>query len=207
MKKYLLKSFVVMTMMAGSVSAQAQISLGSVLGSVTDGASDLVSNLTSVFSSSKQATAENLVGTWVYSEPAVVFESDNFLTNTAAKVAANKIESKLQTQLSKYGIKPGAMSITFNSDGSFKETLGSKTLSGTWKVVDSQLQMTYAGIKTVNFTTQLSGSELQFVTDASKLLDLFKTVGNASGNSSIKTITSLMKSVKGMKAGITLKKQ
>jgi hypothetical protein len=48
---------------------------------------------------------------------------------------------------------------------------------------------------------------MQFVTDATKLLNLFKTLGAKSGNSNIKTVASLMKSVKGMQAGITLRKQ
>jgi len=48
---------------------------------------------------------------------------------------------------------------------------------------------------------------LQFVTDATKLLNLFKTLGAKSSNSQIKTVTSLMKSVNGMQAGVTLRKQ
>ena len=45
------------------------------------------------------------------------------------------------------------------------------------------------------------------MTDATKLLNLFKTVGAKSSNQNIKTIASLMKSVKGMQAGITMRKQ
>jgi len=56
-------------------------------------------------------------------------------------------------------------------------------------------------------TTQIDGQDLQFVTDATKLLNLFKSFGAKSTNTSLKTITSLMKSVKGMQAGITLHKQ
>ena len=121
--------------------------------------------------------------------------------------AANKVESKLQEQLSKYGIKPGSFSMTFNEDGTFTETLKGKTTKGTWQVKDSKLILSVVGIQALSITTQIDGKDLQFVTDATKLLNLFKTIGAKSSNSSIKTVASLMKSVKGMQAGITMRKQ
>ena len=197
----------VMMMFSAHVSAQ---SLGDVLGSVLGNnsqASDLASGLTSVFSSNKQATAEKMVGTWTYTEPAIVFTSDNILAKAASKIAANKVESKLQEQLSKYGIKPGAFSMTFNEDGTFTETLKGKTSKGTWQVKDSKLILSIVGVKALTITTQIDGKDMQFVTDATKLLNLFKTLGAKSSNTSIKTVATLMKSVKGMQAGITLHKQ
>ena len=197
----------VMMMFSAHVSAQ---SLGDVLGSVLGNnsqASDLASGLTSVFSSNKQATAEKMVGTWTYAEPAIVFTSDNILAKAASKIAANKVESKLQEQLSKYGIKPGAFSMTFKEDGTFTETLKGKTSKGTWQVKDSKLILSIVGVKALTITTQIDGKDMQFVTDATKLLNLFKTLGAKSSNTSIKTVATLMKSVKGMQAGITLRKQ
>ena len=67
--------------------------------------------------------------------------------------------------------------------------------------------MTLRGIKALQITTQIDGKKLQFVTDATKLLNLFKAVGAKSTNKNIKTVTSLMKSVDGMQAGVTLTKQ
>lgn len=198
--------------MVFSASANAQIDLGNVVNGVlgatnNSSAGDLVSNLTTVFSSSKQAKTENIVGTWSYAEPAIVFMSDNLLTKAAAKIAANKLEKKLQSYLTQYGFKPSSFTITFNEDGTFTETLNGKKMSGKWKVVDSKLQLTMVGIKTVSIITQIDGKNMQCVTDATKLLNLFKSLGAKSTNSNIKTITSLMKSVNGMQAGITLKKQ
>lgn len=192
-----------------SLSVSAQVDLNSVLGAVSgkSSAGDVVSTLTSVFSPDKQATANNIIGTWVYSEPAIVLQSDNVLTNAAAKIAANKIEKKLQSYLTQYGIKPGALTITFNDDGTFSETLNKKTMKGKWEVKDSKLQLTISGVKTPAITTQLSGKELMFVTDATKLLNLFKTIGKTGSNSTLSTVTSLMKSVKGLQAGVTLTKK
>ncbi len=208
MKRNVLKVAAMAVMMICSVSASAQ-NLNDILsGVLSNGSADgLVSNLTSVFSSDKQATADNIIGTWAYSEPAIVFKSDNLLAKAASKIAANKVENKIQEQLSKYGIKPGSFSMTFNEDGSFSETLNGKTTKGTWKVQNSKLQLSIVGVKALSITTQIDGKDMQFVTDATKLLNLFKTIGAKSSNSSIKTVTSLMKSVNGMQAGVTLRKQ
>ncbi len=206
-----MKAVVMCMMLTLGISANAQ-SLSDILGAVASSATgtttnDLVSGITSVFSSSKQADKNSIVGTWEYSEPAIVFQSDNLLTKAGASIAAGKLESQLQTQLNKYGIKPGTLTITFNSDGTFSETLGTKTMSGRWKVKSSKLYITYLGVRTIEITTQISGNKLQFVANANKLLALMKTMGSASGNTNIKTVTSLMKSINGMQAGITLVKK
>lgn len=212
MKKNVFKVAVMGLMLMASAPASAQIDLDNVLNNVlgatgSSSTGDMVSNLTSVFSSKKQATAEKVVGTWAYTEPAIVFTSDNLLAKATSKIASNKVEKKLQEYLTKYGITPGTFSMTFNADGTFSETLKGKTTSGKWEVKDSKLLLTVAGVKTLSITTQIDGKDMQFVTDATKLLNLFKTLGAKSSNSNIKTISSLMKNVKGMQAGITLRKQ
>jgi hypothetical protein len=194
-------------MFAGQGNAQ---SLNDILGGVLGGSQsgdNIASTLTSVFSSDKQADAKNIIGTWSYSEPAIVFTSSNLLTKVAAKVAANKLEDKIQSYLSKYGIKPGAMTMTFKEDGTFEQTLNGKKTSGTWSIKDSKLQLSILKVKALSITTQLDGKNLQFVTDATKMLNLFKSIGAKSSNSNIKTVTSLMKNVNGMQAGVTLRKQ
>ena len=72
---------------------------------------------------------------------------------------------------------------------------------------DSKLILTLGGIKALQITTQIDGKDMQFVTDATKLLNFFKSMGANSTNANLKTITTLMKSVNGMQAGITLHKQ
>lgn len=208
MNRKMMKVIMMSMMLMMGMTAQAQ-DVSDILSSVLGGSSsgDLVSNLTSVFSSKKQATKDKIIGTWSYTEPAIVFTSDNILAKAGAKVAANKLESKLQEQLTKYGIKPGAFTMTFKEDGTFTETIGGKTKSGKWTVTDSKLQLSVAGVQTLAITTQISGKDMQFVTDATKLLNLFKTLGAQSSNSQIKTVTTLMKSINGMQAGITMRKQ
>lgn len=209
MKRNFIKLALICLTTFSTQSAGAQTDLGNILNNVLGGnnsTSDVVSGLTSIFSSSKQATEKTIIGTWVYEEPAIVLQSDNVLTSAAAKLAAKKAETKLQEQLNKIGIKKGALTLTFNSDGTFSETFGSKSVSGTWSIKNSKLIMKHT-VSSTTLTTQVSGKELMFVTDASKLLKLFQTLGSNSTNSSISTVTSLMKKVKGMQCGITLVKK
>lgn len=209
MKRNFIKLALICLTTFSTQSAGAQTDLGNILNNVLGGnnsTSDVVSGLTSIFSSSKQATEKTIIGTWVYEEPAIVLQSDNVLTSAAAKLAAKKAETKLQEQLNKIGIKKGALTLTFNSDGTFSETFGSKRVSGTWSIKNSKLIMKHT-VRSTTLTTQVSGKELMFVTDASKLLKLFQTLGSNSTNSSISTVTSLMKKVKGMQCGITLVKK
>ena len=210
MKKNIIKLAVMALMLiGGGNSASAQLNLGNILGGITGNSntSDLVSGLTSIFSSNKQATADNIVGAWSYDSPAIVFESEDFLTKTGAALAANKLETSIQNTLAKYGITKDKFSITFKEDGTFTETIRGKSYSGKWAVEDSKLQLTYQ-LKTMEITTQKEGDQLMFVTDASKLLNLIHTLGaKTATNSSLSTITALAKNIKGMKVGLTLVKE
>ena len=208
MKKTMMKMMTAVLMLLAAPNVHAQ-DWQSVLNGVLGGgqSEDIISGITSIFSSDKQATTNNIIGTWSYSEPAIMFTSDNLLTKLAAKVAANKLEDKLQSYLTQYGIKPGALVLTFKEDGTCTETLNGKTMKGKWQVKDSKLILTLGGIKALQITTQIDGKNMMFVTDATKLLKLFKSVGAKSTNKNIQTVTALMKGIDGMQAGVTLKKQ
>ena len=209
MKKNIIKIAVIAIMLiCGSTGASAQLNLGKILGGITGSSntSDLISGLTSIFSSDKQATADNIVGTWAYDSPAIVFESEDFLSKAGAALAAQKLESSLQKTMEKYGITKDKFSITFKEDGTFTEIIRGNSFSGKWSVSDNKLKLTYK-LKTLEITTQKEGNQLMFVTDASKLLSLMQTLGSKSTNSTVSTVTSLMKKVKGMQCGITLVKK
>lgn len=212
MRKHLINAAIMCLTLIGSTSVKAQSLqdiLGGIAGATTSksGGSDLISGLTSIFSSKNNANAKNIVGTWEYTEPAILLTSDNMLTNIAAKAASEKLESQIQTYLTKYGIKPGAMSITFTEDGKFSEKLGKKTTNGTWQIKDGKLIITYGTIKPVSITTQIEGKNLLITTGANQLLNMMKTFGANSTNTTISSITKLMKNVNGMQCGLTFVKK
>ena len=191
--------------------AYAQFDFGKILqngadilsnGGTTD---DLLSGITSIFSDKKVATIDDLVGEWTYTEPAVVFMSENLLKKAGGKLASSAIEKTIETQLSKVGITKGAMKMTFTRNGRFTQTIGGRRLRGTFTIKGKEVVLKYAGeIKQLVGTTQVVGNDLLIVMDASKMLTYLKAIGSFSGNASLKTATSLLGSMDGMLCGLRL---
>lgn len=202
-------------MCIASVGAQNKLSnilssVGSALGS-GDTASALGNIINSV--TGTKITAANLQGTWGYTAPAVAFESENLLSKAGGAVAATTVENKLATYYQKVGIKAGSFSFTFNSDGTFTNTIGSRTLNGTYTFSSDtqQVLLSYellSGVKYASFTSTLAGnsSSLSLLFSADKLLSVIKTLGSATSNSTLQTIGSLASSYDGMKLGFKLAK-
>lgn len=191
--------------------AYAQFDFGKILqngadilsnGGTTD---DLLSGITSIFSDKKVATVDDLVGEWAYTEPAVVFMSENLLKKAGGKLASSAIEKTIETQLNKVGITKGAMKMTFTRNGRFTQTIAGRRLRGTFTIKGKEVVLKYAGeIKQLVGTTQVDGNDLLIVMDASKMLTYLKAIGSISGNASLKTATSLLGSMDGMLCGLRL---
>lgn len=191
--------------------ANAQLSdilnkVSSATASATQGNSTL-SSLTGIISSKLIPSSTQILGTWAYQEPAVMFTSSNALKSAAGAVASSSIESKLQSYLSKAGIKKGNLTITFDSDKNFAIKKSGKTVrSGTYTISGNDITLTFKGkSKPCKVTPQLDNGSLVIVMDATTL-KTFLT--NVAGNfSSLSTITSLLNSYDGMKLGIRMSKQ
>ena len=211
MKKNFFRSTALVAMMLCGINANAQYDLGALAGAISgnDSGQSLATALTSIFSGEKQASASNIEGTWPYSEPAILFDSEDYLTKAGGKVVAQKLEKKIQAVFNKYGVTKGAVKFVFNSDGTFVETIKTKTIKGKWSVENNTLKLTFGTIKpkTVEITTQLEGKQMMMVTDATKLLTLVQGMTSSSNSSNLKAISALLKNVKGMKVGVTLTKQ
>ena len=189
------------SLLGGIISAVAGAATGSGNGS------SVLSGLSTIFNSALGATKDRIVGTWTYTEPAVVFSSNNVLQNIGGKVASSAIEKQLQQQFEKAGIRKGSMKMTFDKDGNFTQTLGGRTLSGTYTVEDTKIVLSYAGgIKQLVGTTQLDGNDLLIVMDASKLLKYANTIGTLTGNTTLKSLGNLLGSYNGMELGMKLNK-
>ncbi len=231
MKKNVFKSALVIAMLFAGVNVNAQSNLGNILGgllgksnktetatsasdngdaqqsSSKSGLGSLVSGITSIFAGEKQVDEKNIIGTWEYTEPAIVLESEDFLSSTAGKVAAEKVENVLSERLQKLGVKAGSMTITFNEDGTFTNKFGAKTFKGKWSIENEKLILSMTGMPKLSLTTQLSGKELRFVVDAGKLLNLVKTLTGKMGSSSMQTVSALLDNVNGAQAGVAFVKK
>lgn len=184
---------------SSSSSSSSSSSTGSLLGNL----------LSNVLGSSSSISQSDLVGTWNYKGADCVFESENLLAKAGGAVAASKIESQLDTQLSKVGIKEGSCSYTFNKDNTFTATIGGRTLNGTYTLnsSDKTIKMSYlAGLASFNCNVVKSGNTISLLMDSDKMLTLLKGASALTKNTSIGTLTSLLSNYNGMKIGMKMSK-
>lgn len=194
---------------AAGQSANAQGLLGKLANAAQSAAkgNSTLSNVVNVISSKLVPSEDQVIGTWVYQGPAVVFETESALTNIGGTAASAKIEEKLQQHLSKVGVVAGKMSLTFKEDKTFTVTYGKRSVSGTYTIADNKVSMTFKGRNTpCKVTPQLNNGSLVITADATKIKDFVTGLTGTSTNTSLATISSLLKQVKGMQLGVRLKK-
>lgn len=163
--------------------------------------------LSGLIGQSASISQDQIVGTWNYSEPDCVFESENFLAKAGGEVAASKVEAKLVDAYSKVGVKKGACSFTFNADGTYTAVIGGRSINGNYKVnsQDNTVSMTYlAGVKTVQPKVVLSGNTLSILYPSDKLLTMVSSLSALSSQAT--TLKSVIGSYDGMYLGFKLTK-
>lgn len=184
---------------SSSSSSGSASSTNSVLGSLLGG----------LLSSSSTLSQSDLVGTWSYSGSNCVFESENLLAKAGGAIAANKIESELNTQLAKVGIKEGACSFTFNKDNTYTATIGGRTLQGSYTLdtKNKKIKMTYlAGLASMTPRITKQGNKINLLIESSKLLMLMKGASVLAKGTSLSGISSILNNYEGMYIGLQLKK-
>lgn len=211
MKKIIMRSLIAAAIaLSASTSANAQLSnvLGNALSKVSSSSSNsTLSTIAGVITSKLVPTSSQIVGTWAYQEPAIMFTSSNVLKSTAASVVTKSVETKLQSYLTKLGVTKGNLTITFDADKNFNIKLKNKQVaSGTYTISSNDVTLTFKGrSQPCKVTPQLDNGTLVIVMDATKLKTFFQNLG--SSVSQLSTITSLLKQVDGMKVGLRLSKQ
>lgn len=172
---------------------------GSILGGLLQG----------ILSGSTALSQADLVGTWKYSKPDCVFESENLLLKAGGSVAAGRIENELSQQLAKVGIKAGSCTFKFNNDGTYTATLGARTINGTYTLDAKKktLKLTYlAGLGTVTPHIAKSGNTVSLLFESDKLLKLVSAVSALSNSTAASALSKIASSYDGMYIGIQLAK-
>ena len=178
-------------------------------GTTEVGTSLLGNVLGSLLGSSNTITKSDLIGTWTYAKADCVFETDNLLMKAGGEVAATRIESQLETQLSKIGIKKGSCTYTFNEDGTYTAVIGGYTLSGTYTFNEQKktVTLTYlAGLGRITPHVAKTGNKISLLYESDKLLQLVQKLGKLSSNSTISGLSSLLGSYDGLLIGMELQK-
>lgn len=218
MKKNILRLAFVALGITVCINANAQLSdvLKNVAGTavnkatgnstVSDVAADLIGNLLGT----NKVSEKSLVGTWTYTQPCVAFESENILASVGSSVVSSKVETTMKNGLTKIGFTNGKVEMTLKEDKTGTIKFNGKGVDVNWEVEDANLKLTFPLLnKSVIMNTKLSGSELQVAMKADKLLTLLNAITQKAGtvNSSLGTLNSLTKNVKGMYMGLKFTKK
>lgn len=160
----------------------------------------------------KQLTAADIAGVYAYKEPAVTFQSDNFLQKAGGAVAASAIVDKIAPYYNKVGMQK--LVVTLNPDNTCRFELGRVKLSGTFErdstVTDAnQFIFNFTALGAVKITSmtadvQKVGNNLTLTFDASKLISLMNTIAKLSGQGTIQAAAKILNSYEGMNCGFSL---
>ncbi len=179
--------------LGSALSSLATASTGDILGGILG---DLLSGGT---------TQESFIGTWTYTNPKVVFESENMLAQLGSTIASSKIESSLNSQLKKMGFTAGKSTFTFNSDGTCAISLGGKSYTGTYTYDNNSHVMVIKGalgLASFSCTATINLGEMYMLFGADKLLSIANAASQLNS-----TLSSLLSSYNGLKVGWAMKKQ
>ncbi len=122
MMKSIRYALLLLAVMSFSVSVKGQ-SVKEVIDSVKSGVKagsvkEAVSVVKGAFEE-KVATAETIIGTWVYKEPAVMVTSGRIIAKAIGNASAGKLEKLLTNYFKKADINPQNTYFTFRKDGTF----------------------------------------------------------------------------------------
>ena len=208
----------VSALLAGSATASAfdlkDALKGLGLGDKTESAVGTIADALGNVLSTDKLDVKQLKGNWKYSAPAVTFASENLLKKAGGAAAATMITDKLAPIYKTAGIDK--LTLDINEDGTFQMKVRGITLKGTITAIDkedSQANFEFAfqaasfNVGKMNAYVEKNitgGMKLTF--DVSKLITLVETVSKFSGNSTLKSVSSLLSSYDGLCAGFELKK-
>lgn len=194
----------------GGLTGGSQSGNGSGNGGGLSGLGQL-GNMISGLISSSNVTAADLVGSWRYSQPAIAFQSDNFLQKAGGAAASSVIIEKLTPYYSKTGIDK--LQATFNNDSTFEFRLPKVTLKGTYALTDAKkpgdftFQFTALGkipVGNMNAHVEKAAGNATITFDISKLIKIVDTVARVSGRQSLQAVSSLLNKYEGLNAGFEL---
>ena len=194
-----------------AVSANAQSNLGGILGNLGNLGNVLTNAAGAIYSG-----PVSLNGTYSYNGIAVSVTSSEggIISNLAGSAVTSGIESKADEYLAKIGVKPGAMTWTFNNtDNTFTLNVGGISIPGKYKVGDGEKTVTLTFGKTFQFLdmpgtleSTMSGARMTFT--SAKAMAFFKKLAGALSQSSsqISSIAKLADGYDNYRIGFKLSK-
>jgi len=176
-------------------------------GNTSETTTDLLGRVLSYLLYGNTTDKETIIGTWKYSSPKVIFESENILAKVGSDIASDKIEKNLGEQLERLGFAQGKTALTFNEDKTCSFTFGSRTYPGTYKFDSSTNRLTISdamGVSNLRCTACKNGDELYLLFDSDKVVTLINSLGKSTISNT--SSASLLNSYKGLKLGWSMTK-
>ena len=157
---------------------------------------------------SKSANVKELIGTWIYKEPAVYATKGNLLVKAAGNAVSSELEKLVQDYIEKSNITSANTQVTFRQDGRFDRVLSGQKAHGVWLVNGEKLYLGIDNVLTAEVTVHHDDKGLMLLMDVDKLLDELKTLGAMKDTKTNKRLIKLSKSIPGLQAGfLVVKKQ
>lgn len=166
-------------------------------------AKDMAQTVQGAFAA-KAASAEMMVGTWVYAEPAVLVTSGNLLYKAVGDVTVGTLEKLLGQYIEKGNINQQNTSITFYENGTFVRTMAGQKARGVWMMDGEKLLLAVKNVQTASLTTHVDGDQVLILADAAKIMNVMKAMGTLPDNATVKGLAKLSKSLKGIEGGFAL---
>ena len=151
--------------------------------------------------------AQNLIGSWSYSNPGCAFTSEKLLAKAGGEMAAVQIEEKLLPYYQQVGISSSNTFITFKDDGTFSSKIAGTPFSGRYTFDEATQKITLKGLLlSVNCYTKRELVGISILFEANKLLTVLQTMSALSGNKDLQTIGDLSKNYDGARVGFDMKR-
>ncbi len=155
----------------------------------------------------KKASADMLIGTWIYKEPAVYTTKGNVLFKMAGNAVSDQLEKLLRSYIEKSHITSDNTLFTFYKDGRFERNVANHKANGVWMVNGDNLMLGINNVMTADITTHYEDGELMLLIDVDKLMNAFKALGAMKDTKTNKRLIKMSKRIPGLQAGFLLVKK
>ncbi len=197
----------ILNALSGGSSSNGSSSNGDVMSTL----GDILGN---VIASNTELTVESLEGAWVYVAPACKFKSEDLLKSAGGDVVASQISKELAPTYTKLGFTSEAFGFNFENDGEFIMTYGKLPLPGEATKSEEKgfFNLEFVKLGTISIVTtpayfEVVGDKMVVLFEADKFINMFRSVVNTLGITTLNTVFELVDSYDGVLIGFELNKQ
>lgn len=155
----------------------------------------------------KSANVKELIGTWIYKEPAVYATKGNLLVKAAGNALSSELEKLLRDYVEKSNITPQNTHFTFYKDSRFERVISGHKGQGVWIVDGERLMLGVNNVLTADITLHEEKGELMLLMDVDKLLNVLQKLGAMKDTKTNKRLIKLSKRIPGLQAGFLVVKK